>query len=403
MTTTRPDPGPLAAHWDLDPAVTFLNHGSFGACPRAVLAAQAEWRARLEREPVRFFIRELPGALEGVRATLGALLGAQADDLALVPNATTGVSTVLRGIGLQPGDELVTTDHAYGACKNALDAIAAERGATVVVARVPLPTHPDAVVEAVLRTLTKRTRLALLDWVTSPTGLVFPMGQLVTELGRRGVDVLVDGAHAPGMVPMALDHLGAAYTTGNLHKWLCTPKGSAFLHVRRDRQAGLRPLVISHGATAPLRGRSRFQVEFEWTGTFDPTPWLVLPDAVRTLEGLVPGGLPALRQRNRSLALEGRRLLERSLGAASLAPDEMIGALAAVALPDGPPGEAMSAQGTLPLQDALFERFAVEVPIVPWPALPKRLVRISAQLHNAIEQVAWLAGGLKVLLAEERR
>src|SRR5947207_3485434 len=201
---------PMARLWPLDPAVTFLNHGSFGACPRAVLDAQARWRADLEAEPVRFLHRELEGRLAAARAALGAFVGADPDDLAFVSNATPGVNTVLQSLDFAAGDELLVTDHGYNACRNAVERVAARTGLRVVVAAVPFPIEgPDQVVEAVLGSVGSRTRLALLDHVTSPTGLVFPIERLVSELAGRGVDTLVDGAHAPGMLPLDVEGLGA--------------------------------------------------------------------------------------------------------------------------------------------------------------------------------------------------
>jgi isopenicillin-N epimerase len=318
--------------WALDPDIVFLNHGSFGATPRAVMEDQARWRDRMESDPVRFFVRDLDGLLAHVRTVLGRFLGADPDDLALVPNATAGVNTVLRWTTFLPGDELLATGHEYNASLNALRYAAERDGARVVVVDPGYPaTSPDDVVDRVLSAVTPRTRLAMLSHVTSPTAIVLPVERLVPELRERGVETLVDGAHAPGMLPLDLDALGAAYSTGNCHKWVCAPKGAAFLHVRSDLKAAVRPLAISHGANDPDPTRSAFRKEFDWTGTDDPTPWLAIPAALDLVGGLLPGGWPAVMAANRSLALRGRDALLAALAgiepsaAAAGAPDEMTG------------------------------------------------------------------------------
>jgi len=389
------------AHWPLERGVAFLNHGSFGACPTEILEYQAELRAHMEAEPVRFLGRELEGRLDVARAALGAFVGADPDDLAFIGNATGGVNAVLRSLRLAAGDELLTTDHAYAACRNTLDYVASVSGARVTVATIPFPvTSPEAIVDTVLAQVTPRTRVALLDHITSPTGLILPIERLVAELARRSVESLVDGAHAPGMVPLDLTALGAAYYSANCHKWLCTPKGSAFLWVRRDRQAGVHPLTISHGAKGERAGRSRFRLEFDWTGTQDPTAWLTVPKALEYLGGLVPGGWPALMARNRALALEARRVLCEAVGTAPACPEAMIGSLASVLLPDSVKPET-GWRVPEPLQARLFDGWGIEVPIMRWPAPPRRLVRVSAQLYNFAGQYARLAEALRKELAAE--
>lgn len=396
---TPPPPAPERAHWTLDPAVVFLNHGSFGACPAPVLAEQQRLRAQLEAEPVRFFAREAEGLLDAARARLATFLGARPQDLAWVPNATTGVSTVLRALRFAPGDELLVTDQEYNASRNALEFAAAQWGARVVVAPTPWPVPgPEAVLEAVRSRFTPRTRLLLVDHVTSQTGLVLPLAELVREAHARGVDVLVDGAHGPGQVPVDLGALGAAYYTGNLHKWVCAPKGAAFLHVREDRQERVAPLVISHGYNSPRTDRTRFERLFAPTATDDLTPFLCVPTALDFLASLVPGGWPALREANRQKALAARALLCARLGTAPPCPDAMVGSMAAVPLPDGFPDPPAPPLFLDPLQDRLLLEHGIEVPVVPWPRPPRRHVRVSAQLYNAPAEYAHLADALEALL-----
>lgn len=392
----------MKEHWTLDPAITFLNHGSYGATPIPVLAVQDRYRQQMEREPVRFMNRELLPLLDAVRSDLAAFLGASPSDLAFVPNATTGVNAVLRSLDLDKHDELIVTNQEYDASRNALDYVAQLEGARVVAVEIPFPiASSDVVIERVLAAVTDRTRLVLLDHVTSQTALINPIAALVEALKARKIDTLVDGAHAPGMLPLDLTRLGAAYYTGNLHKWVSAPKGAAFLYVRPNRRPGIRPAIISHGATETRTDRSRFHLEFDWTGTFDPTAWLSVSEALRFLGSALPGGWPEVMQRNHELALRGRDILCRALGIDKPAPDDMIGSMAAVPLPDGsavaPPhsGDA--------LQDALLEEYSIEVPIVPWPAPPKRLLRISAQLYNEPRDYEKLADALTALLSRAVR
>jgi len=376
--------------WLLDPAVTFLNHGSFGACPKTVLSAQQRLRSQLEQEPVRFFVREWEGLLDNARSQLAAFVGADAQDLVFVPNATTGVNTVLRSLVFHPGDELLTTNHEYNACRNALDFIASRTGARVVVVKIPFPIDsPQQVVEAVIEQVSPKTRLALLDHITSQTGFIFPIQQLVKELQVRGVDTLVDGAHAPGMIPLNVREIGATYYTGNCHKWLCAPKGAAFLYVRRDKQPEIRPLTISHGANSPRTDKTRFHLEFDWMGTDDPTAYLCVPEAIQFIGSLLPNGWVELMQRNHQLVLEARQKLCEALSVSLPCPNEMIGSMAVVPMPD-----ALENRNFWSLHDDLFDQFSIEVPVIPWQEKPRLLVRISAQIYNTIEQYEYLAKAL---------
>ncbi len=394
-------PEEWAALWPLERGIAFLNHGSYGACPSEVLRHQAALRAEMEAEPVRFLGRELEGRLDAAREALAAFVGADPDDLAFITNATGGVNAVLRSLAFSAGDEVLTTDHCYAACRNTLDYVADRNGVKVNVAVIPFPVaSPDAVVEAVLAKVTPSTRLALVDHITSPTGIILPIERMVAELRRRGVETLVDGAHAPGMVSVDLRALGAAYYSANCHKWICAPKGSAFLWVRRDRQADIHPLTISHGATGERPGRSRFRLEFDWTGTLDPTAWLTVPKAIAYMGSLVSGGWPALMARNRALALAARELLCAAAGSAPPSPDGMIGSLASIVLPDSPTVET-GWRIRDPIQGRLFDDWGIELPIMRWPAPPKRLLRISVQLYNTPGQYVRLAEALRKELAAE--
>jgi isopenicillin-N epimerase len=216
-------------------------------------------------------------------------------------------------------------------------------------------------------------------------------------MNARGIDTLIDGAHAPGMIPLDVRAIGSAYYAANLHKWVCAPKGAAFLYVREDRRAGIQPTSISHGADSARVDRSRFHLEFDWTGTFDPTAWLAAGEALRFLPSLVAGGWPEIMRRNHALALRARDILCTALSIDRPAPDNMLGSMAAVPLPDGTAAEAPSLYGD-PLQDALLEQYGIEVPVVPWPQPPKRILRVSAQLYNHAGEYERLATALQELL-----
>lgn len=388
----------MKENWLLDPSIAYLNHGSFGATPKHVLAKQDEFRRRMEAEPVRFLIRELEPLLDAVRRDLGNFIGASPEDIAFVPNATTGVNAVLQSLALKPGDELLVSTHEYNACRNALDFTAARAGASVRAVDVPFPVRsPDEVVQRIVSAATDRTRLLLVDHITSQTALILPVERIVAEMNKRGIDTLIDGAHAAGHVPLDIRAIGSAYYTGNLHKWVCAPKAAAFLFVRADKRDAVRPVTISHGANSTRTDRSRFHLEFDWPGTYDPTPWLGAGESLRFLPTLVDGGWPEIMRRNHALVLRARDLLCETLRVAKPAPDDMLGAMSSIPLPDGEPSIVSPLQID-PLQDALFHQFHIEVPVMQWPSPPKRLLRISAQLYNTIGDYEKLAAALKQLL-----
>ncbi len=375
--------------WRFRSDLTFLNHGSFGACPPPVLERQRALTDELEANPVAFLDTTIEERLDSARRTVAGFMNADPAGLVFVQNATTGVSTVLRSLHFEPGDQLLTTDHEYNAVLNGVAEVARTAGAQVVVARLPVEIESDALVtDTILAAVTPRTRLAVISHVTSPTGTILPIGAIVRGLAALGVDTLVDAAHAPGQVPVDVAALGAAYWTGDGHKWLCGPKGSAVLFVRADRRDRIRPLAISHGWNDPRSGRPRLWKEFDWTGTTDPTPALALPAAIDLVGALHANGWSGLMAANHELVMRGRRIIADALGATLRIPDSMHGSIAIVPLPIAPTDAAAQE-----LHAALMAEDRIEVPITafPVPAARSRIgddptsivVRISAQRYNS--------------------
>jgi isopenicillin-N epimerase len=394
QSLARPKLAHLRRYWPLAPRQVFLNHGSFGACPKPILELQTQLRQEMEAAPVQFLWRHYDDRLEAARTEVARFVGARPRDLVFVTNATTGVNAVVRSLKLHRGDELLTTDHDYNACHNVLVETAHQAGARLVTAQVPFPLRgPAEVVEAILGAVTSRTRLAMIDHVTSPTALVFPVAELIRELTARGVDVFVDGAHAPGMVQLQVAKLGAAYYTGNLHKWVCAPKGAAFLWVREDRKKEMQPPVISHGHNTPRPGFSSFQDRFDWAGTTDPTAWFCAAEAIRWLERLYPRGWPAIRNANHQLAVSARRLLCERLQLEPPCPESMLGAMATLPLPERYQGRPKT--GKIDAEQLqLYDEYGIEVPLLRFGSPERRYFRISAHLHNSLAEYAYLAEAL---------
>lgn len=360
--------------WSLDPGVTFLNHGSFGACPRAVLAAQEHLRARLEAEPVRFLVRELEPLLEAARAELARFLGARPDDLAFVANATTGVNAVLRSIALGPGDEILLTDHNYGATLRVAQFVARERGGYVRTVTVPYPRFdPAQLVDAVATAITPRTRVAVLDHITSESALVFPLAELAAVCRTRGVAVLVDGAHAPGVLPLDLQSLGADWYSANLHKWACSPRSCGILWAAPDRQRDLHPPVISWGLD------QGFTAEFDWVGTRDVSPWLAAPAGFEFLAVL---GIDNVWRHNHDLAWTGAQRLADRWGTSLGYRESGVGFMATIPLP---PRLGATPPEAARLRDALLFRHQIEVQL--HAAHGQLWTRISAQVYNDLSDV----------------
>jgi isopenicillin-N epimerase len=361
----------IRKEWLLDEDIIFLNHGSFGACPRSVLAIQREWQERMESEPVRFMTRELPIHLEVARAELATFVGSRAEDLVFAQNATDGANAVLRSLlpTFKPGDELLTASHAYRAVRQTMVYVAGHSGATVVDAQVPFPIkNAEEVTEAIARAITPRTAFAAIDHITSPTGVIFPIKQIIALFKERGIPVLIDGAHAPGQIDLDLNTLGADYYIGNCHKWLYAPKGAALLWVDKKHQSKIHPTVISHY----LGGG--YQTEFAWTGTLDPTAWLSIPAGIEFHKKLAAAGS---RKYTRKMLLDARREISDALGVPLAAPEEMLANLCTFLLPQDPDA---TEERVLRLHDILFDEYHIEIPAMN--ANGKLYVRASSQVYN---------------------
>jgi len=378
-----PTPAELRAEFLLDPEVTFLNHGSFGACPLPVLERCQEWQRELEREPVRFLARRLPELLDEARAELARYVGAAPGDLAFVDNATAGVNVAARSLGLGPGDEVLATSLEYGACDLAWEHVCARVGARYVRAEIPLPLAGSSdLVEALFASRSERTRAVFVSHVASETGLLLPIEDIAARARTEGLPLVVDGAHGPGQVPLDLDRLGADVYVGNCHKWLCAPKGAGFVHVRRGLQERVDGPVVGWG----YEEEAGFVARIERQGTRDPSALLSVPAAIAFQ---ADRGWDEVRARCTALARRSRDELCALLGTDPIAPRELVLQMASVALPPCDGEE---------LQRRLFDEHRIEVPV----SRRDRLLRISVAGYTGREDVERLLDALPRLVRTSR-
>ena len=372
----------------LDPKVVFLNHGSFGACPRPVFETYQDWQRELERQPVEFLGRRFEGLMHEARTALGEFVGADADDLVFVPNATTGLNIVARSLRLPAADEVLATDHEYGALDRTWRFLCQKWDALYVRRPIPLPiTSSEDLVEAIWAGVNPRTKVLFLSHITSPTAIIFPITELIARARAAGILTVIDGAHGPGQIPLALEELGADFYVGNCHKWMMTPKGSAFLYARRDVQPLLEPLVVSWGWDAVEPGPSPFIDHHQWQGTNDIAAYLSVPAAIRFME---THQWPRVRERSHDLLQAARREIAEITNLPPIAPDsgEWYAQMAAFPLPRC---------DTELVKRRLYDEFHIEVPIVTWNERP--LVRVSLQGYNTPADVGVLTGALRAILA----
>ena len=369
--------------------LTQLNHGSFGAVPRVVFEHQNQWRARIEADPVELLGRRHGELIDQAKQQIGAWLGMNSPDFGLVTNATEGINCVLRALELSPGDELVTTTHVYNAVRQAMKYTAQRAGAAYREIPLPLPIHsPRTIEQAVLDGLTPRTRLLVVDHISSPTALLFPVQNILAGCANLGVDVLIDGAHAPGMIDLNVGKLAPAYYAGNLHKWTCAPKGAAFIWARPDRQTGLHPLIVSHHLGQGLAK------EFSWQGTRDISAWLTVP---RAMEFLAEFGWDRVMTHNHALAVWVHQHLCRQWKVPPISPPNgsMLGSMTTVPLP--PPLDRLTDPQSAALQRRLHDEYHIEVPVVQWSG--RTYLRPSCQIYNIAEEYQQLAKAIETCLS----
>ena len=373
------------------PDVTFLNHGSFGACPRPVFERYQEWQLELERQPVEFIGRRSHELLRDARTALAAYLGCDPDEVVYSPNVTTALNVVARSLPLKSGDEILTTDHEYGALDRTWRFMCARSGATVVRQALPLPLEdPDEVVESVMAGLTPRTRVLFLSHITSPTAVTLPIDKLIARAREAGLWTVIDGAHAPGQVPVDLHALGADFYGGNCHKWLCSPKGAGFLYARREVQHLLEPLVVSWGWEARDPGPSRFVDEQERQATRDFSAYLSVPAAI---EFLAANDWDRVRDECHELARWTASEVAELTGLPPLTADSPTWYAQMSTMPL-PPGDEVA------LKTRLYDQYRIEIPVIVWR--DQRFVRISVQGYNSRADCMRLVDALAEILRRER-
>jgi isopenicillin-N epimerase len=382
-------PAPLGPNlheeWLLDPSVTFLNHGCFGACPKKVLNVQSELRAQLETQPLVFLDRQRKERIDAALARVGDFVGARGEDMGFVTNATEGVHAVARSLRFEAGDEILTTSHRYDAIGNTLKHVAERAGARYVEVPIDLPFEPVALVESIEQAITPRTRLVVIDHIVSISSLILPVKEIIDLCSSRGIETLIDGAHAPGMLDLDIESLGPTFYTGNLHKWVCAPKGAAFLWVRPDRKKYIHPAIISN-----YQGQG-FNTEFDWQGTRDITPWLAAPAAI---EFFKQWGWHRVRAHNHALAVWAQAHLCQRWGVEPISPIDgaCIGSMVTIPLPP----RANEYEDKFALGRAIYQSGQIEVPIVEVNG--RRMVRISCHIYNRADDYAKLGDSLAALL-----
>lgn len=383
-------------HWNHDKNTVFLNHGSFGSCPTRILDKQNQIKTQTESDPVKALTEDFESVYNENKEALARFTGCNANDLVFIKNTTMGVNTLLHSLSFNEGDEILTHSHAYGACLNVLKYYAERSRCKLIIADIPFPiTHEDEITTPLLNAVTTKTKLVLLDHITSATGIIFPVEKLTQQLESRGIEVLIDGAHAPGMLDLNISSIAASYYTGNCHKWICSPRGSALLHVRKDKQHKIRPLQISHYHDLYEGTDRHWSAQFMWPGTDDYSSYFMVKDSIDYMQTLL-GSWDLLRAHNRKMCLEARKMIADRIGVELPAPDTMIGHLATLLAENKPDLPKTLFNMNAPLKKKLFEEYRIQIPVFLFNAnQPRMWIRISVQAYNSMEQFNYLADCLE--------
>ncbi|PKP17345.1 MAG: aminotransferase [Bacteroidetes bacterium HGW-Bacteroidetes-22] len=385
-------------NWNLDPSVIYLNHGAFGACPLEIINEQRHWQQRLESSPLRFILREIDEKLYESKHALSRFIDTDTDGLALVPNATHGVNTILKSLDFKPGDEVLITNHIYPACRNVLFYILETKGIKIKEIELPLgEINSQLIINSVMEAVTPATRLVMLDHVTSPTALVFPVTEIVKELNRRGIESLIDGAHAPGSIPLSIKTINPTYYTGNCHKWMCLPKNCGFLWVREEARSKVVPLAISHA----WGKETSFEKKFHWQGTADWSAALTLPYAIRFFEKQMPGGWGEWMERNHQMTIEARGVICNYLGLKPICSISMLASMAVIPIAAKADPINLGYNTIDRIQEQLYQKYNIEVPLFQWTGAHQLLLRISSQQYNTLSQFHYLAESLDLIISNK--
>ena len=384
------------ARFPIKPGLTMLNNGSYGLTPEVVRDAQRELRCRMEEDPVRFFKADLEDYCDDARSAIASFTNTKPQDIALVPNGTFAVATVLNNLELEPGDEILVTDHEYMATFNELGKICRATGAKVTVAKIPFPdVTPEKVIGSVVGSMTDRTKIVMISHIASASSLIMPVKEIVDEAKQRGIESFLDGAHTPGQIDLNIGELDPTWYAASCHKWLMCPKGTGFIYTSPNRKDGFKPIVLSCRVHETRPERNAYLCDFDYTGTNDYTGNLVIPVAIEHMGAQLPGGWNELRMRNHDLIVEGAKIVCDAIGIDQHVPDSMVGTMVSIPLPGMCEPSDLLGEG---LWDRLYLNHGLQVPVWDLPGVCDRMIRISAQLYNRMEDYERLGAALRIEL-----